>query len=775
MRLGRGDHDIELGSIYGRGAVVEVGDGDVQATIRDVGAGANVTFGDGEHTVVMGDLGSGARALNLVTTQVQPATTLTLGDGDTHLEIGDVGIGGRVTLGDGDHAITTGELGNDTVITFGDGNAIVCFKDDITTTIRVHPRSSPPHSDPAIFGGDGNHHVYGTTGHNSEITVELGEGSSTIALLEGEVSGQTSASVRISAGAADGASAGGHTVLVEEAARLLTVDVGNGDDFVLTSGGNYASVKTNAGDDVVAITDSGGRSVRSIVDSGAGDDLVFVDQALYGTNSIDGGAGTDTLIFVNGRDARGTTHTGFENVLFVSEDLATALLDQGVTTYRDLLDSYLYKETHAKGKDKKGLDPLDELEIDFDKVKKPYKEGLDPLDDLDIWFDQVTKGEKSGSISGRFFHDANKSDLDDAGDGATADQIVVLLIEDGTIASNAAGDPVFTRTASDGTYSFDDVAAGAYKVGFAPPAGKHFVTQGADLDGDGESDDPSASDVDPDQAGVTVETTPGNSSVVLTTDLITVSAGENKSDVDAGARHGNRPPIAEDDPEPPIANLDLVDPITWTNNTITATGNALANDSDPDGDTIVISSAGADTTADADGWFDWQEGSAGGEIRLNLDGTYQFRDPDLDFAGLTTADGVVNTSVEYRIADESGEIDTAELIFAIRSDLAPSPLVGKAASGLSGLASDPLPGSGSAEAQEDVTGSQDSGALIALGDLVADTSIDDLFEPLDVGAEERSADVQRGDDMRTSQFLPPVDPVPLGGGDDAVQSDYQFM
>ena len=92
-------------------------------------------------------------------------------------------------------------------------------------------------------------------------------------------------------------------------------------------------------------------------------------------------------------------------------------------------------------------------------------------------------------------------------------------------------------------------------------------------------------------------------------------------------------------------------------------GNVSLNDSDPDGDLFGISSVSGggvtDTTPDEDGWFDWIGADQGGEIRINTDGSFEFRDVDNVFDGGEAILFPVETSVQYEVLDERGATDTA--------------------------------------------------------------------------------------------------------------------
>jgi hypothetical protein len=125
----------------------------------------------------------------------------------------------------------------------------------------------------------------------------------------------------------------------------------------------------------------------------------------------------------------------------------------------------------------------------------------------------------AGSLSGTYFCDDNRDGDDDGaanGDADIAGKVVTLLNADGSAATDIDGNPVATTvTDANGDYSFDNLAAGDYKVVFEATDGKEFIAQ------DAGNDDTDDSDVDP-ATGMTA--------------AVTVVAGQNTPDVDAGVQ-----------------------------------------------------------------------------------------------------------------------------------------------------------------------------------------------------------------------------------------------
>ncbi|WP_417525529.1 SdrD B-like domain-containing protein [Marinovum sp.] len=169
-----------------------------------------------------------------------------------------------------------------------------------------------------------------------------------------------------------------------------------------------------------------------------------------------------------------------------------------------------------------------------------------------------------GSLSGRYFCDTNDNDVDDgqATDPGIAGVLVTLLDAAGNPVLDG-GSPVTTATGPQGTYSFTGLAAGTYGVRFTDPggvlAGKQLV---APNDPDGNGDDSNDSDA----IGDTVQ------SEILG---ISVAAGQDTPDNDAGAEEANNNPEVTPDAGKGCANEDI-------------TVDFSDNYSDPDGDPLTI-------------------------------------------------------------------------------------------------------------------------------------------------------------------------------------------
>lgn len=125
----------------------------------------------------------------------------------------------------------------------------------------------------------------------------------------------------------------------------------------------------------------------------------------------------------------------------------------------------------------------------------------------------------TASLSGRYFCDENRDDLDNEDEPGIAGSLVLLRAVDGSLAAE-------TTTDADGFYWFEDLAPGEYVVQFAEVSGKGFVARNV---GD---DDRLDSDVDP-LTGLTAE--------------IFVERGDTVSHIDAGVAPPEEAFISETD------------------------------------------------------------------------------------------------------------------------------------------------------------------------------------------------------------------------------------
>jgi serine-aspartate repeat-containing protein C/D/E len=256
------------------------------------------------------------------------------------------------------------------------------------------------------------------------------------------------------------------------------------------------------------------------------------------------------------------------------------------------------------------LNATDVVSMDINLV------GSGAVDDL-CW----TPGEAPvlGSLGGTYFMDNNDNSVEDAGDMAIANATVWLLQNGAVIAS--------TTTDANGDYLFDDLAAGDYAVRFDEQNGKSFV------DGNVGGDDTIDSDV-------TVVGGAGNGN----TDTVTVGAGEDVRNVDAGvevvdsgdAQISGRITFDADDDDTENAAGGGFD-VGFGDKTV-----ELLNEA---GDVI------ATTTTGADGSYSF----------TGLDaGTYSVNFPDT--MGLTIADKDVGAAAEDSDANANGQTDPITLV-----------------------------------------------------------------------------------------------------------------
>ena len=293
------------------------------------------------------------------------------------------------------------------------------------------------------------------------------------------------------------------------------------------------------------------------------------------------------------------------------------------------------------------VSPVDDTIVDGPQTATlfAFAQGF-PLAMQDVVVNDDDAAMPKGTVSGRVWCDENRDGFEDGFEPGIGNVTVQLRDADNGFATVAT-----TTTGPDGQYTFTDVDAGNYCVFFEDSDPNTIWTF------NGIGGDATDSNVIEELQNTNGET-----------NIFAVVPGGNVKDIDGGVikLEANKLPVAGYDREGPVSNRDLVDdeenPVV-----ITASDNALDNDIDPDGDTLEIISFGTDTTADGDGWFDWQTGSNGGELRLNTDGTFQFRDIAGEFEELGSGQ-FVTTELAYEISDGRGGTDTATITFGIEGE-----------------------------------------------------------------------------------------------------------
>lgn len=232
----------------------------------------------------------------------------------------------------------------------------------------------------------------------------------------------------------------------------------------------------------------------------------------------------------------------------------------------------------------------------------------------------------TGSLSGRYFFDADCDGLDNDGDaggeGPGVEGILVELLD-------ANGQPTgkSAMTEADGSYSFKGLAPGTYGVSFAAsPPHQEFTAANV---GDNAFDDID-SDVIVTDIGTAVI-----SNIIVRPDLDT-------PDNDAGVGPRNEAPEAEDVAAAvcadEAANINLLDAVT-----------------DPDGDMVTITSISDDDETVGIGESITLD--SGGLVTLNADGTVSFT-PNGAYDDLLIRDSAMD-QFQFTAADEKGATDTA--------------------------------------------------------------------------------------------------------------------
>ncbi|MCV6586981.1 MAG: carboxypeptidase regulatory-like domain-containing protein [Marinibacterium sp.] len=225
-----------------------------------------------------------------------------------------------------------------------------------------------------------------------------------------------------------------------------------------------------------------------------------------------------------------------------------------------------------------------------------------------------------GALSGRYFCDDDGDGLDNDGAGNGIAGVEVLLLD-----ANGNETGLSTLTDADGNYSFTDLAPGTYGVKFVDAvSGKVLTATNVDND---QSDD-----IDSDATDL------GGGMSIITG--ITVTAGETNTDNDAGVVDPNTAPAAHDDAGEGCADEDIV-------------VNVLANDSDPDGDTLQVTSING--VAIADGETVQIDG-----VNVTLNGGSFVFDGETAFAGLTVGE-MQEVTYSYQISDGNGGVAMAEI------------------------------------------------------------------------------------------------------------------
>ncbi len=104
-------------------------------------------------------------------------------------------------------------------------------------------------------------------------------------------------------------------------------------------------------------------------------------------------------------------------------------------------------------------------------------------------------------------------------------------------------------------------------------------------------------------------------------------------------------------------------------NLITGNGQGGGRDSDPDGDTLTVTTAGGEPVA-PDGTT--TRGSNGGTFIIRPDGTYDFSIPAVTLQSPALG-SVATTTITYTIVDADGATATATLTITVQGPAVPMP------------------------------------------------------------------------------------------------------
>ncbi|EAQ01932.1 hypothetical protein OB2597_00905 [Pseudooceanicola batsensis HTCC2597] len=257
---------------------------------------------------------------------------------------------------------------------------------------------------------------------------------------------------------------------------------------------------------------------------------------------------------------------------------------------------------------------LEDIEINKGDTIKIYADG-DCNEYVRIDKIELCKDDKPlGAIGDTVWYDTDRDGVQDDGEAGVENVTVNLL--------NGAGVVIATQmTDVNGNYLFEELEAGDYKVEFELPDGNFvFTTQ------DAGSDDAVDSDAD---------TTTG------LTDTIALGEGETNLTVDAGLYDPNDHPEPTDDAAKTCADEEK-------------TVDVLANDSDPNGDTLTITHVDGQAITEG-GEVTTSAGTLvkllGGMLVVDGEDAYE----DLDIAEHAMED------ISYTVSDGMGGSATANL------------------------------------------------------------------------------------------------------------------
>jgi uncharacterized protein (DUF2141 family) len=586
--------------------------------------------------------------------------TITLGigerseDNDAGLEVVDTGdavIRGRVFMDNNDNSVDdNGDMGvagvtvtlsnGDTTVTDADGNYeftglpagdyTVTFPTEVDGKVLV---------DSNVGGDDTVDSDAGANGSTGTITVGIGE-----------VSEDNDAGVEDpgTASLAGKVFMDNNDNNVEDAGDMavagVTVTLSNGQTAVTDANGEYEFTGLAAGDYTVTFpTEFEG---KTLVDSNVGGDDTIDSDADEGTGSTgtitlgigerseDNDAGLEVVdtgdAVIRGRVFMDNNDNSVDDNGDMGVAGVTVTLSNGDTTVTDADGNYEF--TGLPAGDYTVTFPT---EVDGKVLVDSNVGGDDTVDSdagangstgtITVGIGEVSDNNDAGvedpgtaSIGDKVFLDANGNGQQDPGEQGV-DGVQVTLF-------NAAGMAISTITTTNGgMYLFDELDAGDYTVGFEAPDG--FDLTQANIGND-------ASDSDADQG-------------TGRTGTINLEIGEAERTVDAGLVEENDAPVAGDDEAIGCAEDDIVVDV-------------LANDSDPDGDAIAVTSVGGQAIIEGETvTVDGVEISlVGGQLVFN--GSAQFE--DLNIGEEATV------SYDYHVSDGNGGVTEASVEVTFKGD-----------------------------------------------------------------------------------------------------------
>ncbi|MGD1865623.1 MAG: SdrD B-like domain-containing protein, partial [Phormidesmis sp.] len=410
-----------------------------------------------------------------------------------------------------------------------------------------------------------------------------------------------------------------------------------------------ANVGSNEGRDSDVDVNTGMTDVISLAASERNNkvDAGLIDD--NGGNPDPGDASLGNLVFedVNGNGIQDSSDNGIANVQVSllgagTDGLFGTTDDISQTTFTGTDGSYSFNHLNA-GEYKVTFDQPDGFE--FTQAGVGSNEGTDSdadattgmtdiislavseqNDQVDAGLVQDANADPGNALIGNLvFEDVNSNGLRDSGENGVSG-VTVTLAGAGADGEFGTDDDISasTVTSNTGNYAFRHLDAGDYKVTFEQPTGFEFTEAGVGNNRGRDSD---------------ANTTTGM------TEVFSLAASERNNKIDAGLIRNNNAPEATDDSR----STDFETPVTI---------DVLGNDSDPDGDTLTVSSLNEEAV-NVGQPVDVNNGS----VTLLSNGQFEFT-PDDGFSG--------DTTFSYHISDGRGGTDTADVTVTV----APKPNVG---------------------------------------------------------------------------------------------------